>query len=151
MIRAAKFADVPALMALVERATQRSQYAALTLDRVRLNKACIAAVQGGGCWVAQNSQGGALNACLAGGVERIYGVFKETAAFDALFYADAVAGAMDIVALLKSFVAWAEGKGVVEIWLMTPNVLPGNAEALCRAAGFEAHGAIYRMRVKEHV
>ena len=155
MIRAARFIDVPALVALLQAQHPRTIYAPYgDVDVDYARKLLAQMVQrhggvhnGGTCvFVAENREG-VIDAFVAGGLSPVYQVGTRLMAQDVFWIAREGADMQSAFGVLKAYVEWAEScPKVIEIFLSHLDVTPESAMLgrLYRRMGFDPCGAAYR-------
>lgn len=158
MIRAARAIDRPALVALLQEGFRRSRYSSLGNVSVKhaedlllgaILKHGVKAVDGTHCMVVERR--GEIAGLHFGMKQRVYLIGDKFSATD-LFYYVRPGSPFDAVALLESFIAWAESDPrVVEIQPGTTDAVQDwrIAGHLYEKRGFEQCGAIFRRHTKK--
>lgn len=158
MIRPAKFTDIPAMVALLEHAHEKSVYREVCdVDRREARAYLMSAIQRhgspneGGAYVAVTESFGTVHGMMIGVLDRIYVVGSKLRAIDAHYYGTEQAGKRDMLALFDGFVEWAEGIDKVALIQPTATHVLGDysaAEALYQKRGFVKAGVLYERRVE---
>jgi len=156
MIRDAKFADMPQLVALFEDAHRRSKYASrAALDLRECKRILVQAMQRhggvgqGSSFVRVAENDGKVEALIVGIIDRVYHVTDKLYATDLFWLASEQANPRDSVGLMKSMVRWAsENPAVIEIRVGATDVIANHDRMapLYERMGFRACGAIFERR-----
>lgn len=156
MIRRARFADIPALTALIGRMHDRSIYAEVADVDVPHTKQLLmqlitqdGADGPGGALVVLAETDGRVTGLLAAALDRLclVGPAHRLRASDLFYYLDPGGDPRDGVRLLDAFVAWAEANPhVVEMYNGMTDTIGDSARVarLYERRGFTRHGLIYR-------
>lgn len=113
MVRAATYADAPAIMALLDEGYRRSKYREFTLDVPIARNLIVGAIQrtevkgeGGTCVLVYGEH--EIFGVMVGIIDRIYHVAKELCATDLFFYVSKQCPSpRAFVELLRAFEDWA--------------------------------------------
>lgn len=159
MIRAANFADIPAIVSIMEDRYRSSLYATLgemdIKEAKRLLVGCVQRHGGSGegsTLVMVAERGGEVAGFIVGQLSRVYHVGVPLSATDLWFTCRPGADWRDVVGLAESFAAWATGSPrVVEIMMGCVDMFGVDlkqADALYRRLGLYRCGAIYRRSIE---
>lgn len=156
MIRAAKFADIPAIIAVLQDGYAKSVYRVLgEIDLKEARAYLMGAIQRhqspneGGTWVGLAETDGKVEGLLIGILDRLYIVGTRLRAIDCHYYGTERASARDMVALFDAWVAWASSLEKVALIHPTATHTLGDysaVEKLFAKRGFERAGVIYERR-----
>lgn len=158
-IRDAKFADIPAIVMLLQEAYPSSHYAktgSAEIDVAEAKRLLVTSIQrhghlhGGGCYVAVAEKNGAVEAFILGTLVRVYSIFNKLSATDLFWLASPRADPRDAIGLMKQMIKWAKTcPHLVEIKCGTTAILedPEKAGRILEHLGLEPYGNIYRMEV----
>lgn len=154
-IRAAKFADVPALAGLLVEAHGRSVYAGtvVEVDPKEARALLVRSIQRhggetcGSTLVLVAERDGMVSGVLLAVLDRILGIGTKLYATDVFFVCSPLVEAADPPAMLGAFSEWAlRNPRVYEIVCGVTNVIgdPDRSGKLYERAGFARIGSIYR-------
>lgn len=159
MIRPAKFADVPAMVGIMEARYQVSLYAKLgAMDVPAAKRLLVGSVQrhggtGEGATLVMVAEGLAgVTGFIVGLLDRVYHVGVPLTCTDLFFTSQPGANDFDPVGLLGSVVAWGEANPrVVELKMGVVDTFGTDldrADVLYRRFNLERCGAIYRRSIE---
>jgi hypothetical protein len=156
MIRAAKFADIPALSTMMLEMHAASKYAGVVdVDVQHARGMLMAMIQrhggkhdGGTLVNVAINADGEIGGFMIGLLDRVYHIGAKLAAKDAFLYVrqQKAAGALTVSRLIDAYLAWATSNPKVhEINLSWTDTVPGaeRIDALYVSKGFTRCGAIY--------
>lgn len=124
-VRAAKFADIPAIVEIYRQGHGRSIYAGkTTFDVQEAKQMMVRSIQrhghenNGGTLVLVSETDGMVKGFIIGMLDNVYPCVKELMATDLLFIMGEDADASDARKMIKCLLAWAEGnQKVIEVHL----------------------------------
>ena len=158
MIRPARFADTPSILALIGEMHERSVYAGVdTVDGKVARSIVVQSVQrhgllkdgGASAFVAE--QDNEIVGFIIGVLDRLYHIGHRLMATDLLFYAGTKAGPRDFVGLFDAFEAWAESvPGIAEIKPGITDAIdePERLAKFYERRGYRRCGAIFQRSIE---
>lgn len=163
MIRDAKFADIPAIVGVLEQGFARSHYANASngagIDVAETKRLLFQAIQrhghknGGATWVQVSETDGVVTGVILGVLTRVYGIGTHLMASDMFWLTTPMASARDAGNLMRSFVDWAKTcPNVIEIKCGTTAVInddPSSAGKVLERIGMTKYGNLYRMEISK--
>jgi hypothetical protein len=157
-VRAAKYADISGLCALMRDGHARSKYADVGgIDTAEARQIFMGAIQRmastgpGACcvFVAEGEEG--INGVFIGVLERVYHVGDKLSATDLFFYTAPGANPWAASTMLEGFEKWASANPrVIEIRLGVTDVIDANPETLAgiyEKRGYKRVGVILERKV----
>lgn len=154
-VRAAKFQDIPGIVAVMESAHKRSIYAETgTFDEAEAKHMVLQAIHrhghenlGGSLVLVSEDDDGKVVGFIVGVLDVVYPGLKELMATDLLFIMDTGADPRDAASMLKQMTGWAQNNPkVIELHLGINNAI-GNWERtakLYQRLGLQQCGAMFR-------
>lgn len=155
-VRAAKFADIPAMIAVMQRAQSRSEFARCTFDREEARQTLANGLnrhghtnRGGGLILVSETDG-RVRGFILGLLDSVYPFLKELRATDLLFILDEDADPRDALRMVKELKAWAlQAPKVIKVELGATNAI-GDWERTAKLyarEGFTQYGGIFQMTI----
>jgi hypothetical protein len=158
VIRRAKFADVMAIVRLLQWACANSHYGGTVTDvDVDWTKKLIqnaisrhGQTNGGACFVQVIEEGGAICGLILGTLQRVYGIGTTLMATDMFWIVDENAKPFESLALVAGMIDWAWScPAVVDVKIGTTAIMGRDPEVagrlLMRSFGMERYGAMWRL------
>jgi hypothetical protein len=160
MVRDANFADIPAIVTLLQEAYDRSHYVKdgdFGIDVKETKRLLVQALQrhggrhGGATWVQVAESNGQVTGLIVGTLARFYSIGTKLMATDLFFVASRNVEPSDPLKLMRGMIEWAKGcPDVIEIKCGTTAVIrddPREAGRILERLGMKEYGVIYRMEV----
>lgn len=157
-VRDAKFADIPAMVDLLQQQFRKSHYAregTVRVDEKQAKGLLVQAIQrhggknGGSCFVQVSEHEGMIVGLIVATLDRVYAIGDRLRATDLFWVANANVPARDPEKLMRNMVQWAwSNPHVIEVVCGTTKVVSGNARRAGRILeriGMREYGLIYRM------
>lgn len=152
-VRAAKFTDIKAIIAMMERAHQASRYAELTFDKEAAQQLLVRSMQRhghknyGGALVLVSEKDGEITGFMVGFLDEVYPCLKELRATDLLFRVENDNSTRDSIQMIGRVINWAQSNPkVVDIVLGATDIM-GEWDEIQRfyeGLGFEQCGGLFR-------
>lgn len=155
MIRNARCTDIPALVALLGSAYDRSHYAGteVEIDEKETKRLLVQSIQrhghkvGGGCFVQVAESHGIVTGLILGTLVRVYVIGNRLMATDLFWVCSSLVEPGDPARLVGNMLEWARTvPHVVEVRCGTTAVIqdPEKAGNILTRLGMEQYGTIYR-------
>lgn len=160
MIRNANFADIPAILRLLQEGHLRSHYAGTgaNIDEAEAKRLLVASIQrhghthGGGCWVQVSEGQNGIDGLILGTLVRVYAILDKLMASDIFWLVNENADPRAAIGLMRGMVAWAKSSPhVIEIKCGTTSIIsedPARAGRILEHMGMKPYGNIYRLEVE---
>lgn len=157
VIRPATFADIGAIVALLQDGHRRSHYASsdMMIDEREAKRLLVQAIQRhgsknlGGTWVVVAETDGRITGVLVGTLARLFGICDRLMASDLFWLTSEDADPRDAQRLMRSMVEWARlAPDCLEVKCgtqMTIRADPLEAGRVLERLGLKPYGNIYRM------
>lgn len=159
MVRDAMFADIPAIVMVLQEAYLRTHYAKSGLaemDTPEAKRLLVASIQrhggknGGSTWVQVSETDGAVTGFILGTLARVYSIGDRLMATDLFWLTSPAADPLDAMRLMRGMIEWASGvPHCVEIHCGTTAIMndPAGAGKMLERLGMEQYGNLYRMEI----
>lgn len=158
MIRNAAFADIPAIVGLLQDGYRRTHYARsgkADIDVAEAKRLLVQSIQrhggknGGACWVQVAETGGIITGLILATLVRVYSIGNRLMATDLFWLASPAVDPVDPAKLMKGMVGWAKASPhVVEVTCATTAIIsvePEKAGRILEHLGMQNYGTLYRM------
>lgn len=152
-VRNAKFADIPAIIGIMDRAHRRSVYADCTFDREAARQLLVRSIQRhghmnyNGTLVLVSQSRGAVRGFTIGIIDHVYPCLAEYRVTDLFFIFDEDADPRDAARMVRSLKVWAEDNPKVhEIVLGATGAMADwqRVGRLYEREGMERYGGMWR-------
>lgn len=159
MVRDALFADIPAIVLVLEEAYLRTHYAKSGLadmDRSEAKRLLVASIQrhggknGGSTWVQVSETNGIVTGFILGTLTRVYSIGNRLMATDLFWLTSPAADPLDAGRLMRGMIAWAAAAPhCIEINSGTTAIMndPDGAGRMLEHMGMTKYGNLYRMEI----
>lgn len=159
MVRGALFADIPAIVMVLQEAYLRTHYAKSGLadmDRAEAKRLLVTSIQrhggsnGGSTWVQVSETNGVVTGFILGTLTRVYSIGNRLMATDLFWLTSPGADPLDAARLMRGMIEWASSvQHCVEINCGTTAIMndPGGAGKMLERLGMAKYGNLYRMEI----
>ncbi|MCV0408955.1 MAG: hypothetical protein K5872_22310 [Rhizobiaceae bacterium] len=159
-VRDVRFADIPAIVALLQDGHRRSIYALdprVAVDVREVKRLLVQAIQrhghttGGGCWIQVAETDGRVTGVILGTLVRLYAIFTPLMATDVFWLASEDVHPADPMKLMAGMIKWAKASpDVAEIRCATTGAIASEKKTgvLLERLGMEPFGEVWKMKVE---